>query len=65
MALELLPLIEQVRQVCKAAWTSAVQMHATVVHVWIIGDDQLLKKFKPHRQRTVKAVSSAAQSVSH
>jgi hypothetical protein len=65
MALELLPLIEQLRQVCKAVWTLAVQMHAASVHVWRIKFNGLLKSFRPHRQRTVKAVPSAAQSVSH
>jgi len=41
MALELLPFTEQLRQACKPVWTSAVQRHAAVVHVWIIGDDQI------------------------
>jgi len=40
--LELLPFTEQLRHFCRAAWMSAVQMHAVVVHDWIIGsDDQI------------------------
>jgi len=41
MALELVPFNAQFTQVCKAAWMSAVHKHAAVVHVWIVGDDQI------------------------
>ena len=52
-----LPFTAQLIQLCKPAWTSAVQMHAASVHVWIIGEGQIQKAVKRYPNAYENALS--------